>query len=213
MTKVITFASPKGGVGKSSLCINTAAYFFASSNLVTVIDTDPQMSSHDWIVESDDPLLQKVKTFHISSEEEIAHFISETDSDIVCLDMEGNLYNSMRFCLAIADLVVVPCRPSRDDLVGLAWVKKLSAAAFSEHPDSNARVVALMNGIEPGSDVFFHIKQQITNDGMEVFNNFLSQSIEIAESNINRVSVINFLGESSKEILKIGQEMELFLER
>ena len=70
-----------------------------------------------------------------------------------------------------------------------------------------------MNGIEPGSDVFFHIKQQITNDGMEVFNNFLSQSIEIAESNINRVSVINFLGESSKEILKIGQEMELFLER
>ena len=88
MTKVITFASPKGGVGKSSLCINTAAYFFAASNLVTVIDTDPQMSSHDWIVESDDPLLQKVKTFHISSEEEIAHFISETDSDIVCLDME-----------------------------------------------------------------------------------------------------------------------------
>ena len=133
--------------------------------------------------------------------------------DIVCLDMEGNLYNSMRFCLAIANLVIVPCRPSRDDLIGLAWVKKLSEAAFSEHPDSNARVVALMNGIEPGSDVFFHIKQQITNDGMEVFNNFLSQSVEIAESNINRVSVISLLGESSREMLKIGQEIELFLKR
>jgi chromosome partitioning protein len=212
MTQVITFASPKGGVGKSSLCINTAAYFFASNYSVVVIDTDPQMSSYDWISESDDPLLKHITAFHISSEQEIAHFIGETDSDIVCLDMEGNLYNSMGFCLAIADLVVVPCRPSRDDLVGLAWVKKLSEAAFADHPDSNARVVALMNGIDQNSDVFSHVKRQITQDGMEVFNNFLSQSTEIAESNINRVSALNILGKSSKEIVRIGQEIGIYLE-
>jgi hypothetical protein len=96
--------------------------------------------------------------------------------------------------------------------VGLAWVKKLSEAAFADHPDSNARVVALMNGIDQNSDVFSHVKRQITQDGMEVFNNFLSQSTEIAESNINRVSALNILGKSSKEIVGIGQEMGLYLE-
>jgi hypothetical protein len=69
-----------------------------------------------------------------------------------------------------------------------------------------------MNGIDQNSDVFSHVKRQITQDGMEVFNNFLSQSTEIAESNINRVSTLNILGKSSKEIVGIGQEMGLYLE-
>ena len=60
---------------------------------------------------------------------------------------------------------------------------------------------------------FFTSNNKLQMTGMEVFNSFLSQSMEIAASNINRVSVISFLGESYKEMLKIGQEIEFFLER
>ena len=86
---------------------------------------------------------------------------------------------------------MVPCRPSRDDLIGLAWVKKLSEAAFSEHPDSNAKVVALMNGIEPGSDVFFHIKQQITpqDNMMIIFDGSTRHSVKENLSDEERIAV------------------------
>lgn len=45
MPKVICFANMKGGVGKTTLCVNLAFSLFAERNRVLVVDNDPQFNA------------------------------------------------------------------------------------------------------------------------------------------------------------------------
>ena len=61
VAKVITFANVKGGSGKSTLCINMAAILIRAGYSVALVDADQQKCSQDWIIETKDELLSKVK--------------------------------------------------------------------------------------------------------------------------------------------------------
>lgn len=45
MPKVICFANMKGGVGKTTLCVNLAFELFLENNRVLIVDNDPQFSA------------------------------------------------------------------------------------------------------------------------------------------------------------------------
>ncbi len=207
MTKVITFASSKGGAGKSTLCVNLAAFFVHSGKKVTLLDVDPQKSAYDWITESSDSLLTQVTPFHLSNESEIENIIEQTESDLVCIDLQGSLINSPIFALAIADVVLVPCRPSRDDIVGVGWILKLNELSLEKYPMSDAKVIAVLNAVNSRSVVYHHIKNQIQNDNINSLSTSVPQVVAFAEANINRVSVMNVEGKAKSTILSIGHEL------
>ena len=207
MTKVITFASSKGGAGKSTLCVNFAAFFVHSVKKVTLLDVDPQKSAYDWITESSDSLLTQVTPFHLSNESEIENIIEQTESDLVCIDLQGSLINSPIFALAIADVVLVPCRPSRDDIVGVGWILKLNELSLEKYPMSDAKVIAVLNAVNSRSVVYHHIKNQIQNDNINSLSTSVPQVVAFAEANINRVSVMNVEGKAKSTILSIGHEL------
>jgi chromosome partitioning protein len=207
LTKVITFASSKGGVGKSTLCINISAYFAKSGKSVSVIDADPQRSSFDWIRESSDEHLSMVSAFHLRNENEIEANISKSICDVICIDLQGSLNNSLPFSLAIADLIIVPCRPSRDDIVGLGWMVKLTKEVSSKYPESSPKLAAVMNGVNSKSRVFLHAKEQIEADGIFLLSNTISQSVAFSEANINRSSVFESMDKASRTISSIGVEI------
>ena len=46
---IVVVASPKGGVGKSTLSTQIAGYYASRGHTVLLGDADPQQSSHLWL--------------------------------------------------------------------------------------------------------------------------------------------------------------------
>lgn len=110
---VTVVASPKGGVGKSTLSTNIAGYF-ASSGAPTVLgDLDPQQSSRAWL--GFRPAnLPSIGTWAIDAgvpevpEAGVAHAVLDTPA--------GLTEDQMATVLSVADRIVVPLQPSIFDI-------------------------------------------------------------------------------------------------
>jgi len=83
---------------------------------------DFQRSAHDWINDSSDPLLKSISAISAQSEVDIQSAAEETNADVLCIDSQGAINQELGICLALADVIITPCRPSRDDSVGLGWI-------------------------------------------------------------------------------------------
>lgn len=110
--KVITIASQKGGSGKTTLTRNLAVAAQGPRTATVVIDLDPQGSLTAWWNERESaaPALASVKAAQLRD-------LSQSDEAAFCfVDTPPSQHREMRVAIEAADLVLIPVRPSPDDL-------------------------------------------------------------------------------------------------
>lgn len=118
--KVISLASAKGGVGKSTLAVNLAAAMVEDGKSVLILDMDPQGSAMLW----DElrtrrvgwPLPPLVKSMTLSGLRAALRAASLEGTDYVVLDMPGISSKDVEETLRFSDLVLVPSRASIIDI-------------------------------------------------------------------------------------------------
>ena len=201
VSKIVTFANVKGGSGKSTLCVNIAAMLVKLNRSVCVIDTDPQQSTYDWIINTKDPLLSQVNCRDVSNLEAL----SEIDDEFILIDTQGNLNKELADFLKISSLVLVPCRVSRDDIVGQGWVQMFLQKSQSEK--KTTPIMAILNGVNKRSQILSHIKQQLNEDGTKVAQTTVSQRVCFSETNVNKMSVIRYNNAAEGEINDLTSEI------
>ena len=201
VSKIVTFANVKGGSGKSTLCVNIAAMLVKLNRSVCVIDTDPQQSTYDWIITTKDPLLSQVNCRDVSNLEAL----SEIDDEFILIDTQGNLNKELADFLKISSLVLVPCRVSRDDIVGQGWVQMFLQKSQSEK--KTTPIMAILNGVNKRSQILSHIKQQLNEDGTKVAQTTVSQRVCFSETNVNKMSVIRYNNAAEGEISDLTSEV------
>src|SRR5689334_834583 len=109
---IIVVATTKGGSGKSTLAACLAAYWSNGQGSVEAIDTDPNRN-----------LLARLAGTGIPcspvEEEAILSSLSETAkrSELVIVDVAGTLARGLLYTVSAADIVLIPCRPDRNDVV------------------------------------------------------------------------------------------------
>ena len=120
--RIIVIASPKGGTGKSTLTGHLAVEAERQGcGPVAIVDTDPQGSLANWwnAREAPTPLFAAVDIAQLPSRlEALCHHGIE----VVVIDTPPAFTPATQKTLAVADLVVVPVRPSPHDLRAVGTV-------------------------------------------------------------------------------------------
>ncbi len=115
---IVALVNSKGGVGKSTLAGNLAAWLAEQGHSVILADCDPQKSSSEWIAEAK----PDIQTFTFSTSDEILDNLPvlKSQADYVVADGPGSQTETSRALLMWADLAVIPCKASMFEARALA---------------------------------------------------------------------------------------------
>jgi chromosome partitioning protein len=122
---VISFASPKGGSGKTTAALLLATELAQKGVGVTVIDADPETYIDSWSRLPDKPA--KLKVIKSPTEQSIIDDINRAsaESSFVIIDLEGTANMLVAYAISQSDLVIIPLQPSNLDAKGAAKALQL----------------------------------------------------------------------------------------
>lgn len=124
---IITFASPKGGVGKSTSCLSIAGALASKGKSVHVVDYDQTETLWTWYSDKDiknsipNLSVEKAPPEHLR---EYLHKFIHLKHDYVLIDLPGTLTKDMLMLGVLADLTITPCKLNIPDT---AQASKLAA--------------------------------------------------------------------------------------
>ena len=132
---IILIVSQKGGCGKSTIAINMASYLANQGKDIMLVDADPQQSSANWVKDRDETDLPSVHCAQRYGD------IKKTLKDLneryeyVIVDVAGHDSKELRTALLVADVLVIPFRPSQFDLDTLPHLSEVidQALSFNEN--------------------------------------------------------------------------------
>ena len=113
---VLAFASQKGGSGKTTLAGHVAVQAErAGAGPVALIDTDPQASLADWWNEraAETPLFAQTVITQIDQD---LDKMRAAGVELLVIDTPPAITSMIKTVVQVADLVVIPTRPSPHDL-------------------------------------------------------------------------------------------------
>ncbi|MCZ7593718.1 MAG: ParA family protein [Hyphomicrobium sp.] len=113
---ILTFASSKGGVGKSTTCACIAAALALEGDRVLLIDLDQNRTLDRWARKAPIDGL----TVTAIDQQKFGEFFREAEGsgryDHICIDLPGSREVTLFKALARSDLVVIPAQASEPDL-------------------------------------------------------------------------------------------------
>lgn len=125
--KVVLFHTPKGGSGKTTLSRECAVALSMAGHRVALADLDPQRSLSSWYGRREAP--EPVLIAAPGGKPDMA--VAEAAGiDWLVVDTPPGAQPSLAGLIARADAVLVPVRPSPDDLLAAAPI----AANLARHP-------------------------------------------------------------------------------
>jgi chromosome partitioning protein len=137
--RTIVVASQKGGVGKTTIAGHLAVMAESKgAGPVALIDTDPQGSLSSWWNErqAETPAFASVDIANLSDH---LKQLEKAGIKLAIIDTPPAVTETIRKVLAVADLVLIPTRPSPHDLRAVGSTVELVEAA-------RKRMVFVING-------------------------------------------------------------------
>jgi chromosome partitioning protein len=196
---VIAVSSQKGGSGKTTIAAHLAvAAAAADVGPVVLIDTDPQGSLAEWwqARKDDTPQLATVKP------EALAANLAELRSygtAIAIVDTPPALTGSIEQVIAMADLIIIPARPSPHDLRAAGGTVEMARKAGKPF-------MFVVNGASPRASITAQAVAALSEHG-RVAPVILYQRTEYAASMIDGRTVLETAasGRSAQEIVELWQ--------
>lgn len=144
--RILVVASQKGGVGKTTIAGHLGVMAEEKeAGPVTLIDTDPQASLANWWNQrqAETPLFAALD---IANLRDHLKKLAKTGIQLAIIDTPPAVTATIRAVIAVADLVLIPTRPSPHDLRAVGSTIDLVEAA-------SKRLVFVINGAAPRAKI------------------------------------------------------------
>lgn len=187
---IIAFASPKGGVGKSTSCLNIAGGLARAGYSVHIMDLDQTQTLSRWYQNHGAALSGDAANLTVSSSSEGAfpeHFKRVLQSQMekggfILLDLAGSFGETMLKAATLADLTITPSKLSEPDIIEAT---KLSAR-ISQLAKDVGKVIRhriLINEVPSMLPTFMkHIIDQLPASGLQCFETMIRTRAAYPES-------------------------------
>ena len=144
----VAVISQKGGAGKTTLVLHLAAAAQEAGRVALVIDTDPQATASQWASWRGDAPPEVIDSPPPRLAAKVAAAQGQ-GAQWVVIDTPPHADSAARAAAEIADLVLIPCRPSAFDLAAIQTTAKLvqllrkpAFVVFTAGPPGATRVYA-----------------------------------------------------------------------
>lgn len=205
--RVIAVASQKGGSGKTTIAGHIAVEAErVGAGSVALIDTDPQGSLADWWNERETPTPVFVHTSTDRLEEDIER-LRDLDVDLLIIDTPPAITATIAGVIRVADLVLVPTRPSPHDLRSVGRTVEIVEALGKP-------LVFVINAATPRARITSEAAIALSQHGT-LAPSIVHQRVDFAASMIDGRTVMELSEEalSSKEIKKLWAYVSSRMER
>jgi chromosome partitioning protein len=114
--RVITFATQKGGTGKSTLATSLGVVAEAAGERACILDLDPQGTSANWYEGRSAETPAVIDRETAGDLEETLGKLRAAGFTLAIIDTPGSDTHATRGAMRAADLILIPVRPSEADL-------------------------------------------------------------------------------------------------
>ncbi len=212
---ILTFAGQKGGAGKTTAAISTAAEWQARGRRVLLVDADPQGSARTW-GEVAAEAKQRAPTVvamgaGLHRPEQLPALAR--GFDLVVIDCPPRRGEIQRAALMVADLAVLPCAPSGLDVEAFQESADLVVAARRVRPQLQAAV--LLTRVAPRISLAASAREALATVGLPLLVTQLGFRVTYPEALAAGLGVTTYAPKSTAadEVRALVRELETFTKK
>jgi chromosome partitioning protein len=205
--EILTIASQKGGAGKTTLSAHLAVEAErVGRGPVAVVDTDPQGSLADWWNQraADTPIFAAVEVVRLA-----AHMteLRQQGVNLVVIDTPPAFLPIIRATIQVADLILIPARPSPHDLRAVGVVVEMAEQLKTP-------LCFVVNGATPRTTIALEAVQALAQHG-PVAPVIVHQRIDFAGSMVDgrTVGEVNPSSRSTGEVTQLWKYVDTQLRK
>jgi chromosome partitioning protein len=210
MFRVITLATSKGGVGKSSLGRSLAAHWFSVGHKPALIDADPQRT----LANRYDPKGRMGSVPIVAEPEER---VSETIEELrwqhapVIVDTAGFRNRTTIGALVATDLAIIPLKPAVEDVDAAIATYDLirEINETDEREGRPIKVAMVLTMTMRGTVIARHVREQLSGAGYPLLKAEMLNRVAYPEAGIEGLSpsITDPDGAAARDIAAIVQEL------